>query len=176
MNLFAKWRATGADEFGDVVLRAYAMAVAQSLLLQDGIKVLLITLVSPQVAPSLLRPELNTKRARALMPGKNFLAGQLPGKNFLARHMPGKNACRANSAAQDIRGDPRHVASMQYRLAARSPRTKEEAGDPGWRGAHPGRSGCWLVSAEHALHTPVGRFCIAVGRPCRSATSSPSPP
>ena len=55
-----------ADEFGDVVLRAYALAVAQSLLLQDGIKVLLITLVSPQVAPSLLRPELNTKRARAL--------------------------------------------------------------------------------------------------------------
>ena len=40
--------------------------MAHTLLLQDGAKVLLVALVSPLVLPSLLPPERQTWRARAL--------------------------------------------------------------------------------------------------------------
>ena len=48
----------------DLFRHAYAVSIAQALLLQDGLKILLITLISPAALPSLFPPD--TKRAKRL--------------------------------------------------------------------------------------------------------------
>ena len=58
------------DDYGldlvrsDLFRHAYAVSIAQALLLQDGLKILLITLISPAALPSLFPPD--TKRAKRL--------------------------------------------------------------------------------------------------------------